>query len=248
MAGHSKFKNIMHRKGAQDKKRAKVFTKLIRELTVAAQSGGPDPDANPRLRSAIATSKAQNLPKDTMERAIKKGSSGDDMTNYEQVRYEGYGPAGVAIVVEALTDNRNRTAPEVRSAFNKYNGNLGETNSVSFQFDHLGYITYSASVGSADQVLEYAIDAGAEDVESSEDTHEIYCQPEDLHTVSGKLTKHLGDPSSEKFTWKPQNLIAVDEKNSETLLKLIDALEDLDDVQDVYANFDIADDILENLN
>jgi len=248
MAGHSKFKNIMHRKGAQDKKRAKVFTKLIRELTVAAQSGGPDPDSNPRLRSAIATSKAQNLPKDTMERAIKKGSSGDDMTNYEQVRYEGYGPAGVAIVVEALTDNRNRTAPEIRSAFNKYNGNLGETNSVSFQFDHLGYITYPASVGSADQVLEHAIEAGAEDVESSEDTHEIYCQPEDLHAVSGDVTKHLGDPSSAKFTWKPQNLIAVDEKNAETLLKLIDALEDLDDVQDVYSNFDIADEILEKLN
>jgi YebC/PmpR family DNA-binding regulatory protein len=248
MAGHSKFKNIMHRKGAQDKKRAKVFTKLIRELTVAAQAGGMDPDANPRLRSAIATAKTQNLPKDTMERAIKRGGSGEDTTNYEQVRYEGYGPAGVAIVVEALTDNRNRTASEVRSAFNKYNGNLGETNSVSFQFDHVGHITYPATVGSADEVLEYAIEAGAEDVESSEDDHDIYCQPEDLHAVAGELSKNLEDPSSAKFTWKPKNLIAVDEKNAETLLKLIDVLEDLDDVQDVYANFDIADEILEKLN
>lgn len=248
MAGHSKFKNIMHRKGAQDKKRAKLFTKLIKELTVAAQSGGGDVDGNPRLRTAVTTAKAQNLPKDTMERAIKRGSSGEDMVNYEQVRYEGYGPAGVAIVVEALTDNRNRTAPEVRFAFNKYNGNLGETNSVSFQFDHVGHITYPASVGSADKVLDYAIEAGAEDVESSDDEHDIYCNPNDLHVVAGELEKHLGDASSAKFTWRPQNLIAVDEDNAETLLKLIDALEDLDDVQDVYANFDIADDILEKLN
>lgn len=248
MAGHSKFKNIMHRKGAQDKKRAKLFTKLIRELTVAAQAGGPDPDSNPRLRSAIATAKSQNLPKDTMERAIKRGSSGEDTANYEQVRYEGYGPAGVAIVVEALTDNRNRTASEVRSAFNKYNGNLGETNSVSFQFDHLGYISYPSEIGSADKVLECAIEAGAEDVESTDDGHEVYCQPEDLHAVAETLTTHLGDPNSAKFTWKPQNLVAVDEKNAETLFKLIDVLEDLDDVQEVYANFDIADDILEKLN
>lgn len=248
MAGHSKFKNIMHRKGAQDKKRAKLFTKLIKELTVAAQGGGGDPDGNPRLRSAIATAKAQNLPKETMERAIKRGSSGEDTANYEQVRYEGYGPAGVAIVVEALTDNRNRTASEVRSAFNKYNGNLGETNSVSFQFDHVGHITYSASAGSPDEVLECAIEAGAEDVESSEEEHDIYCKPDDLHVVVGELFKHLGDASSAKFTWKPQNFIEVDEKNAETLLKLIDVLEDLDDVQDVYANFDIADDILEKLN
>ena len=246
MAGHSQFKNIMHRKGAQDAKRAKVFTKLIRELTVAA-AGGPDPASNPRLRAAISASRIANMSKDTMERAIKRGSGEGDMTNYQEIRYEGYGPGGVAIIVEALTDNRNRTAPEIRSIFGKCNGALGEPNSVSFQFQQLGEIVYPADKASADKIFELALEAGAEDVESSDEFHQIYCQPNDLHRVRDALSQTLGDPTSAKIIWKPQNLIAVDEDTARTLLKLIDTLEDNDDVQSVFANFDIDPAILEKL-
>lgn len=247
MAGHSQFKNIMHRKGAQDAKRAKVFTKLIRELTVSAACG-PDPETNPRLRAAILAARTSNMPKDTMERAIKRGAGEEDMSNYQEIRYEGYGPGGVAIIIEALTDNRNRTAPEIRSAFTKYNGSLGETNSVNFQFQHLGEIVYSTNNLTLDKIFELSLDAGAEDVESTDDFHHVYCKPEDLNHVREALTKHLGDPSSAKMVWKPSNLIQVDTDTAQSLLKLIDVLEDNDDVQSVFANFDIDPAILEKLN
>jgi YebC/PmpR family DNA-binding regulatory protein len=246
MAGHSQFKNIMHRKGAQDAKRAKVFTKLIRELTVAA-AGGADPASNPRLRAAISASRIANMTKDTIERAIKRGSGEGDMTNYQEIRYEGYGPGGVAIIVEALTDNRNRTAPEIRNIFGKCNGALGEPNSVSFQFQQLGEIVYPADKALADKIFELALEAGAEDVESNDEFHQIYCQTSDLHRIRDALSQTLGDPISAKMIWKPQNLIAVDEDTASTLLKLIDALEDNDDVQSVFANFDIDPAILEKL-
>ncbi|MBC8339342.1 MAG: YebC/PmpR family DNA-binding transcriptional regulator [Rhodospirillales bacterium] len=248
MAGHSKFKNIMHRKGRQDAKRAKVFTKLIRELTVAAKTGQPDPDMNPRLRTAIAAAKAANMPGDTMKRAIKKGSGGGDDTNYEEIRYEGYGPGGVAVIVEALTDNRNRTASEVRAAFTKYNGNLGETGSVSFMFDRVGLIVYGTAAASTDDMFEAALDAGAGDVESTGEGHEVTCDPDDFSTVRDALEKQFGDAEDARLDWKPQNVVAVDEKDAETLLKLLDALEENDDVQRVAANFDIADDVLERLS
>ena len=248
MAGHSKFKNIMHRKGRQDAKRAKVFTKLIRELTVAAKTGQPDPDMNPRLRTAIAAAKSANMPGDTMNRAIKKGSGGDDDTNYEEIRYEGYGPAGVAVIVEALTDNRNRTASEVRAAFTKYNGNLGETGSVSFMFERVGLIVYGAGAASPDDMFDEALEAGAQDVESTDAGHEVTCDPDDFSKVRDALEAKFGDAEGARLDWKPQNSIAVDEKNAETLLKLLGALEDNDDVQRVAANFDIDDDVLERLS
>ena len=247
MAGHSKFKNIMHRKGAQDAKRAKVFTKLIRELTVAAR-GGPDLDSNPRLRTAVSAARAANMPKDTMERAIKKGAGGEDNTNYEEVRYEGYGPAGVAVIVEALTDNRNRTASSVRSTFAKFGGNLGESNSVSFQFERVGAIQYPADKVSGDDMFEQALEAGADDVEVGDDFHEIFCDPSSLHAVQDALAKNLGDPESAKFIWKPQNMNPMDGKAAETLFKLIDALEEDDDVQEVFTNADIPEDFLESLS
>lgn len=248
MAGHSKFKNIMHRKGRQDAKRAKVFSKLIRELTVAAKSGQPDPDMNPRLRTAIAAAKAANMPGDTMNRAIKKGSGGDDDTNYEEIRYEGYGPGGVAVIVEALTDNRNRTAAEVRAAFTKYAGNLGESGSVSFMFDRVGLIVYGAAAASSDDMFEAALEAGASDVESSDSGHEVTCEPDDFSTVRDALEENFGSAEDARLDWKPQNSVAVDENAASTLLKLLDALEDNDDVQRVAANFDVADDVLERLS
>ncbi|MBT3305855.1 MAG: YebC/PmpR family DNA-binding transcriptional regulator [Alphaproteobacteria bacterium] len=248
MAGHSKFKNIMHRKGRQDAKRAKVFTKLIRELTVAAKTGQPDPDMNPRLRSAISAAKAANMPGDTMNRAIKKGSGGDDDTNYEEIRYEGYGPSGVAVIVEALTDNRNRTASEVRAAFTKFNGNMGETGSVSFMFDRVGLIVYGAGAASADDMFEVALEAGAQDVESTDAGHEVTCAPDDFSTVRDALEAKFGDAEDARLDWKPQNSVAVDEKAAETLLKLLDALEENDDVQRVAANFDVDDEVLERLS
>ena len=238
----------MHRKGRQDAKRAKVFTKLIRELTVAAKTGQPDPDMNPRLRTAIAAAKAANMPGDTMNRAIKKGSGGDDDTNYEEIRYEGYGPAGVAVIVEALTDNRNRTASEVRAAFTKYNGNLGETGSVSFMFDRVGLIVYGAGAASADDMFEAALEAGAGDVESTDSGHEVTCDPDDFSVVRDALEAKFGEAEEARLDWKPQNSVAVDEKAAETLLKLLAALEDSDDVQRVAANFDIDDDVLERLS
>lgn len=247
MAGHSQFKNIMHRKGAQDKKRAKLFAKLGRELMVAAKEGGPDAAGNPRLRSAIATARSHNMPKDNMERAIARGAGDTEGANFEEIRYEGYGPGGVAMIVEALTDNRNRTASEVRSAFSKFNGNLAETGAVSFLFDRIGEIRFATDAGDAEAVFEAAIDAGAEDVESTEEAHEISCQPEDLHTVAGALEGDLGEPQSVQLIWRPQTTVALEENHASTLLKLLDALDDNDDVQSVSANYEIADDVMERL-
>jgi YebC/PmpR family DNA-binding regulatory protein len=248
MAGHSQFKNIMHRKGAQDAKRAKVFTKIIRELTVAAKTGQPDPNANPRLRAAIQAARAANLPKDTMERAIKRGAGGDDGANYEEVRYEGYGPGSVAIIVEALTDNRNRTASEVRTAFNKHGGTLGETNSVSFMFDRIGLVHYGAAAASADAMFEAALDAGADNVQSSESGHEVSCAPDDLSVVRDAMEARFGPAESARLDWRPQTLVPIaDVDSAQTLLKLLDVLEDNDDVQRVNANFEIAEDIMERL-
>jgi YebC/PmpR family DNA-binding regulatory protein len=248
MAGHSKFKNIMHRKGRQDAKRAKVFSKLIRELTVAAKSGQPDPGMNPRLRTAISAAKAANMPGDTMNRAIKKGSGSDDDTNYEEIRYEGYGPGGVAVIVEALTDNRNRTASEVRAAFTKFSGNMGETGSVSFMFERVGLIVYGAGAASADDMFEAALEAGAGDVESTDAGHEVTCDPDDFSTVRDALETKFGEAEDARLDWKPQTTVAVDEKAAETLLKFLDVLEENDDVQRVAANFDVDDDVLERLS
>lgn len=247
MAGHSKFKNIQYRKGAQDAKRAKVFTKLIRELTVAAKSGG-DPDANPRLRAAIAASKNANMARDTMERAIARGSGDGDTEQYEEIRYEGYGPKGVAVIVEALTDNRNRTASDVRAAFTKYGGNLGETGSVGFMFDRVGEIVYPADVGSPDEVFEVALESGAQDVQSSEDGHEILCDPNDFNDVRDGMEAKFGSAESAALTWRPQNTVELDDSGAETMLKLLDALEDNDDVQNVSSNVEIDDAVLERIS
>ena len=247
MAGHSQFKNIMHRKGRQDAVRSKMFSKLAREITVAAKTGMPDPAMNPRLRLAIQNAKAQSMPKDNIERAIKKASGGD-AENYEEVRYEGYGPGGVAVIVEALTDNRNRTASSVRSTFSKAGGALGETGSVSFSFDRVGEITYKLSVGSADDVMEAAIEAGAEDVTSDEDGHTIICCFEDIGEVSKALEDKLGEAETVKAIWKPQNTVPVDEEKAQSLMKLIDTLEDDDDVQNVYSNFEVSDEVLAKLS
>ncbi|MAO54549.1 MAG: YebC/PmpR family DNA-binding transcriptional regulator [Rhodospirillaceae bacterium] len=246
MAGHSKFKNIMHRKGRQDAKRAKVFAKLGRELSVAAKAG-PDPAFNPALRLAVANAKAQNMPNDVIKRAIDKAQGGDADT-YEEVRYEGYGPGGVAVIVEALTDNRNRTASEVRAAFSKNGGNLGETGSVAFMFERVGQISYPAGAAEAEAMFEGALEAGAEDVESDDETHTVTCQPDDFASVRDALEQKFGDPEEARLDWKPQNSIAVDEGTAETLFKLIDALEDNDDVQRVSANFDVDDEVMERLS
>ncbi|MGW9229350.1 YebC/PmpR family DNA-binding transcriptional regulator [Pseudorhizobium sp. NPDC055634] len=247
MAGHSQFKNIMHRKGRQDAVRSKMFSKLAREITVAAKGGMPDPAMNPRLRLAIQNAKAQSMPKDNIERAIKKAAGGD-AENYEEVRYEGYGPGGVAVIVEALTDNRNRTASSVRSSFSKAGGALGETGSVSFSFDRVGEIVYKAEVGDADKVMEAAIEAGAEDVTSDEDGHTIYCAFEDMNEVSKALEATLGEAESVKSIWKPQNTVPVDEEKAQSLMKLIDVLEDDDDVQNVYSNFEVSDEVMAKLS
>jgi YebC/PmpR family DNA-binding regulatory protein len=239
MAGHSQFKNIMHRKGKQDKVRAQLFAKLGREITVAAKLGMPDPAFNPRLRAAIIAAKAQSMPKDNIERAIKKAAGGE-LENYEDIRYEGYGPGGVAIIVEALTDNRNRTASDVRSTFSKNGGNLGETGAVSFMFDRVGVVEFNAGVADADQMLEAAIEAGAEDVVSNDGGHEVYTTPDSLNEVSKTLEGRFGEPRKAALLWKPQNNIAVDDDKGEQLLGLIEALEELDDVQNVYANFEVS--------
>ena len=246
MAGHSKFKNIQYRKGAQDAKRAKVFTKLIRELTVAAKTGG-DPDANPRLRAAIAASKSANMAKDTMERAIARGAGNDDSEQYEEIRYEGYGPKGVAVIVEALTDNRNRTASDVRAAFTKYGGNLGETGSVNFMFDQVGQVTYPLDVATADEMFEAALDAGADNVETTDDGHEVTCDTNDFNDVRDGLEAKFGTAESAELTWKPQNTVELDADSAGTMLKLLDALEDNDDVQKVSSNLEIDDAVLEQL-
>lgn len=247
MAGHSKFKNIMYRKGAQDKKRASQFGKFGREITVAAKLGGGDPDMNPRLRTAILAARAGNMPKDNIDRAVKKGAGGGEGEEYEEIRYEGYGPGGIAIIVETLTDNRNRTASEVRTAFAKNGGNLAETGSVSFMFDHVGEIQYSADKADSDTVFEAALEAGADDVASSDDGHEVICAPASLHEVCNTLEETLGEPLSAKLAWKAQNNVSVDEGTASTLLKLLEALDDNDDVQTVSANYDIPDDVLERL-
>ncbi len=244
MAGHSKFKNIMHRKGRADAVRSKLFSKLSREITVAAKSGMPDPAMNSRLRLAVANAKAESMPKDNIDRAIKK-ASGADAEAYEEIRYEGFGPGGVGLIVEALTDNRNRAAANVRAIFSKNGGNLGETGAVSFMFDRVGQIVYPASVGSEDKVMEAAIEAGAEDVESDEDTHTIYTAFEDLSDVAQTLEGSLGEPKSTAIAWRPKTLTPVEGEPVATLMKLIDALEDDDDVQNVYGNYDISDEDLE---
>ena len=238
----------MHRKGAQDAKRAKVFAKHIRELTVAAKAGLPDPDMNPRLRTAIAAAKAVNMPKDNMERAIKKGAGGGDDTNFDEVRYEGYGPGGVAIIVETLTDNRNRTASEVRAAFTKFGGNLGETGSVGFMFERVGLIEFPTGTANTDDMFEAALEAGASDVESSEDCHEISCDPDELGAVRDALEEKFGTPQDARLDWKPQTTTELDEDKAATLLKLLDALEDNDDVQRVASNFEVSDEVMERLS
>jgi YebC/PmpR family DNA-binding regulatory protein len=247
MAGHSQFKNIMYRKGAQDKKRAKQFARLTREILVAAKAGLPEPDKNPSLRGAIQAARAANMPKDNIERAIKRAAGGEDDTNYEEIRYEGYGPGGVAVIVEALTDNRNRTASEVRTAFSKHGGTLGETNSVSFMFDRIGTITYPVAVASSDEIFEAAVEAGASNVDSSDEQHEVTCEPDDFSSVRDALTERFGDPTGAELTWRPQNTVAIDEEKAQTMLKMLDALDESDDVQRVSANFDISDDILARL-
>jgi YebC/PmpR family DNA-binding regulatory protein len=245
MAGHSKFKNIMHRKGAQDKKRAKIFGRLIKELTVAARAS-TDPDSNPRLRTALAAARAANMPKDNIERVLKRAEGGEG-ESYDEIRYEGYGPGGTAMIVDAMTDNRNRTASEVRAAFSKYGGSLGETGSVSFMFDKVGQIIYPADVADADSMFEAVLEAGAENVESDDSGHEITCSPEDFNNVRESLETVFGAPEESGLVWKPQNLVSVDEAQAATLLKLLDALDDNDDVQNVSSNFDISEDILAKL-
>jgi YebC/PmpR family DNA-binding regulatory protein len=248
MAGHSQFKNIMYRKGAQDKKRAKIFTKIIRELTTAARAGLPDTNANPRLRAAVLAARQANMPKDTVERAIKRGAGGEGGEAYEEVRYEGYGPGGVAVIVEALTDNRNRTASEVRAAFTKAGGALGETNSVSFQFEHVGEIAYPASAASADDMLEAAIEAGAGDVVNDPDGHVVISAPDDFNSVRDALESRFGPADSARLAWRPQTTAVIDEDTAASLFKLLETLEDSDDVQNVYANFEVGDDVLTRLS
>ena len=245
MAGHSKFKNIQHRKGAQDKKRAKVFGRLIKELTVAARSS-VDPDSNPRLRSALVAARAANMPKDNIERVLKRAEGGEGEA-YDEIRYEGYGPGGTALIVESMTDNRNRTASEVRAAFNKFGGSLGETGSVSFMFDRVGQVIYAADVADADAMFEAALEAGADNVESDETGHEIICAIEDYSAVSEALEAVFGAPVEAGLVWKPQNTIEVNEAQATTLIKLLDLLDDNDDVQSVASNFDIPEEIMATL-
>jgi YebC/PmpR family DNA-binding regulatory protein len=247
MAGHSQFKNIMHRKGRQDAVRSKMFSKLAREITVAAKTGVPDPSMNPRLRLAVQAAKAQSMPKDNIQRAINKAAGGDS-ENYDEVRYEGYGPGGVALIVEALTDNRNRSASNVRAAFTKAGGALGETGSVSFMWDRVGEIYYLPAAGNADKLMEAAIEAGADDVESDEEGHTIYCAFEAIGDVSKALETALGEAESVKVIWKPKNNVPVDEERAQSLMKLVATLEDDDDVQNVYANFEVDDETLARLS
>jgi YebC/PmpR family DNA-binding regulatory protein len=240
MAGHSQFKNIMHRKGRQDAQKSKLFGKLAREITVSAKLGTPDPSMNPRLRAAVVAARQENMPKDNIERAIKKALGGEG-ENYDEIRYEGYGPGGVAIIVEALTDNRNRAASDIRSYFTKSGGNLGETGSVAFMFDRTGIVEYDTSVASDDAMLDAAIEAGADDVISSESGHEIYASPESYREVGKALEAKFGEPRKAALTWKPQNTVTVDDETGEKLLKLMDMLNEHDDVQNVFANFEVSD-------
>jgi YebC/PmpR family DNA-binding regulatory protein len=246
MAGHSQFKNIMFRKGRQDKERSKLFSKLAREITVAAKHGLPDPAHNPRLRAAIIAARAQNMAKDNIERAIKKATGGD-AENIEEIRYEGYGPGGVALIVESLTDNRNRTAADIRAVFSKYGGALGETNSVAFQFARTGVITYPRSAGSDEAMLELAIEAGADESVSGDEMHEFLASPDDFGAVRDALEAKLGSAQSAKLEWRAQNIVAIDDEAGETLVKLLDALEDHDDVQNVYGNYELSDALMSKL-
>jgi len=247
MAGHSQFKNIMHRKGRQDAAKSKLFGKLAREITVSAKLGQADPAMNPRLRAAMQAARAENMPKDNIERAIKKAMGGDTET-YDEIRYEGYGPGGVAVIVEVLTDNRNRAAGEVRATFTKNGGNLAETGAVSFMFDHVGVVEYEAAAASADAMLEAAIEAGAEDVISNEGGHEIYTTSDSLRDVAKALEAKFGEPRKAALVWKPQNTVAIDDEQGEKVLKLIETLNEQDDVQNVYANFEISDKLLHKLS
>jgi len=247
MAGHSKFKNIQFRKGAQDKKRAKLFAKISKEITVAAKLGLPDPSANPRLRSAIALGRAQNMPKDNIERAVKK-SFDENAENYEEVRYEGFGIEGIGIIVESLTDNRNRTAGDIRSIFSKHGGNLGETGSVSFMFNHLGIIKFSSEAGSFEEIFEIATDAGALDCDIMEDSFEVSCSTGDLHQVAEIIEKNIKTPITAQLSWKPSNQIPIDKEKVLKVLGMIDVLDDHDDVQEVFANFDLPEEIFDEIS
>ncbi len=246
MAGHSKFKNIMYRKGAQDAKRSKLFSKLAREITTAAKVGNADPDFNPRLRAVIATAKAASMPKDNIERALKKAEGGD-AENYEEIRYEGFGPGGVAVIVEALTDNRNRTATDVRTAFSKNGGNVGSSGSVAHGFDRLGLISYPPTAGNSETVFEAALEAGADDVESGEDGHEIWTAPDALHEVARALEMVLGQPEGAKLAWRAKEQVEVSAEVAQQLVRMIDALEDLDDVQTVHGNYSFTDEVMASL-
>jgi YebC/PmpR family DNA-binding regulatory protein len=247
MAGHSQFKNIMHKKGRADKARSKLFSKLAREITTAAKLGMPDPGMNPRLRAAVLAARAENMPKDNIERAIKK-SQGGESESYEDMRYEGYGPGGVAVIVETLTDNRNRTAGDVRAAFTKSGGNLAETGAVSFMFDHVGVVEFEAKVADADAMLEAAIEAGADDVVSNENGHEIYTASASLGSVAKTLEAKFGEPRKAALIWKPKNTIAIDDDKGEKLINLLDVLNEHDDVQNVYANFEVSDALMQKMS
>ncbi len=247
MAGHSKFKNILHRNGAQDAKRAKVFTKIQREITVAVKASGPDANANPRLRTALIAARGANMPNDLIKRAVDKASGANNADNYDTIRYEGYGPGGVAVIIEALTDNRTRTVAEVRTAFSKQGGALGETNSVAFMFDHVGEIIYPAKVANAEAMFEAALNAGADNVESDDEGHWITCAIDGFAQVRDVLVKTFGEPEKAGFVWNANVKTPVDEDTARSMLKLIDVLEDNDDIQNVYTNFEISDDILARL-
>jgi YebC/PmpR family DNA-binding regulatory protein len=247
MAGHSQFKNIMHRKGKQDKVRSKVFGKLAREITVSAKLGLPDPAFNPRLRAAILAARAENMPKDNIERAIKK-ASGNEAESYDEIRYEGYGPGGVAVIVEALTDNHNRTAGEVRATFTKNGGNLATTGAVSFMFNHVGVVEYDAKAATPEAMLDAAIEAGADDVTSTDEGHQIFTTPDSLRDVAKALEAKFGEPRKSAMLWKPHNTIAVDDATGEKLLKLIELLDESDDVQNVYANFEVSDALMQKMS
>ncbi|MCB9989063.1 MAG: YebC/PmpR family DNA-binding transcriptional regulator [Rhodospirillales bacterium] len=247
MAGHSKWANIQHRKGKQDKIRAKIFSKLAREITVAAKMGGGDPDMNPRLRLAVATARGQSMPKNNIENAIQKGVGGGEGDDYVEIRYEGYGPGGVAVIVEALTDNKNRTAGDVRSIFSKSGGNLGESGSVGFMFDRVGQIIYPSDKADGDTMFEAAVEAGANDCESGDEIHEITCDPDDFAAVREALVAKFDEPERSGLVWQPNVMAEVNEEQASSVLKLIDALEDHDDVQSVTTNFDVSDEIMEKL-
>ena len=247
MAGHSKFKNIMHRKGAQDKKRAKIFSRLGREISVAVKDGGLDPDSNIRLRSAINAAKSLNMPKDNIDRAIKKGEGNDPDSNYEEVRYEGYGPGGVAIIAEAMTNNKNRTAAEIRSTFNKYGGNLGEAGSVSFGFRRLGSITIDIKSAKEEELFEFIVENGSKDFEVNQEEYQIYCDQNELHNLNEKIVKKFGQTNSSELIWKSENNINVEKEAAEKLFKLLNILEENDDVQVVSSNFEVSDEILSSL-